>query len=153
MPQDVDGLLDLRRWLAEAAAEQATVYACGPGQLLDAIESRCASWQSSRLRTERFVPKEQGAPVRGTAFDVELARSGMTVSVDPGVSVLDAVRSAGVAVLSSCHAGTCGTCETAVLAGAPDHRDSILTDTERAAQTCMFICVSRACSDRLILDL
>lgn len=153
VPQDVHGLLDLPTWLAEAEREQSTVYVCGPGPLLDAVESRCAGWPAGRLRTERFVPREQGAPVRSTAFEVELARSGGTVTVTPDTSVLDAVLAAGVAVLSSCRAGTCGTCETAVLAGAPDHRDSILTDTERAEQNCMFVCVSRACSDRLVLDL
>ena len=59
----------------------------------------------------------------------------------------------GVEVLSSCRQGTCGTCETTVLEGIPDHRDSILDDAERAAGDCMFICVSRAVSDRLVLDL
>jgi ferredoxin len=84
---------------------------------------------------------------------VELARSGGVVDVRPGVSVLDAVRAAGVDVLSSCRQGTCGTCETTVLAGRPDHRDSILADHERAAGDCMFPCVSRSCDDRLVLDL
>jgi ferredoxin len=67
--------------------------------------------------------------------------------------VLDAVHAAGVDVLSSCRQGTCGTCETTVLAGTPDHRDSILEDDERAEGDCMFICVSRALDDRLVLDL
>ncbi|HEY4460671.1 MAG TPA: PDR/VanB family oxidoreductase [Pseudonocardiaceae bacterium] len=153
LPQDVHGLLDLPTWLAEAAREQSTVYVCGPGPLLDAVESRCAGWPAGKLRTERFVPREQGVPIRTTAFEVELARSGGTVTVNPDTSVLDAVRTAGVAVLSSCRAGTCGTCETAVLGGVADHRDSILTDVERTEQDRMFVCVSRACSDRLVLDL
>ncbi len=67
--------------------------------------------------------------------------------------MLDAVRAAGVDVLSSCRQGTCGTCETTVLDGVPDHRDSLLDDDERAAGDCMFICVSRSCTDRLVLDL
>jgi ferredoxin-NADP reductase len=153
VPQDVHGLLDLPAWLAEAARERSTVYVCGPGPLLDAVESQCAGWPVGKLRTERFVPREQGAPIRSMAFEVELARSGGTVTVTPDTSVLEAVRAAGVAVLSSCRAGTCGTCETAVLAGVADHRDSILTDAERAEQSRMFVCVSRACSDRLVLDL
>jgi ferredoxin len=73
--------------------------------------------------------------------------------VPPGQSVLQAVSDAGVAVLSSCRQGTCGTCATTVLDGEPEHRDSILDDAERAAGDCMFICVSRSCSDRLVLDL
>jgi ferredoxin len=63
------------------------------------------------------------------------------------------VEEAGVAVLSSCQEGTCGTCETAVLAGEVDHRDSLLTPDEQAANDTMFICVSRAACPRLVLDL
>ena len=71
----------------------------------------------------------------------------------PEQSILDVVEAAGVGVLSSCAEGTCGTCETGVLDGLPDHRDSVLTADERAANDCMLICVSRSCSARLVLDL
>ncbi len=151
-PEDEDGLLDLPAWLGEARPDTA-VYCCGPGPLLDAVERACAGWPPHALRTERFVAKEQGAPVRDTPFEVRLARSGTAVTVTPEVTVLDAVRAAGAQVLSSCQQGTCGTCETDVVDGVPDHRDSILGDAERAAGDCMFICVSRSCSDRLVLDL
>ena len=102
---------------------------------------------------ERFAARPLGAPVRAEAFDVELARSGLTLTVPPDQSILDVVEEAGVGMLSSCAEGTCGTCETAVLAGVPDHRDSVLTAEERAANDCMLICVSRSCGDRLVLDL
>ena len=104
------------------------------------------------MRTERFVPRATG-PVRDTAFAVHLARRGTEVTVPPGRSVLDAVADAGVDVLSSCRQGTCGTCETTVLAGEPDHRDSVLDDDERAAADCMLVCVSRSVGPRLVLDL
>jgi len=142
-PADEYGLLDLDGFLHG----DAKVYCCGPEPLLAAVESRCAA------RTERFVPKDTGAPARREPFEVELARSGRRLVVPPDQSVLEAVSGAGVNVLSSCRQGTCGTCETGVLSGDPDHRDSILDDTERAAGDCMFICVSRARSDRLVLDL
>ncbi|NKQ52749.1 oxidoreductase [Amycolatopsis sp. K13G38] len=142
-PQDEYGLLDLDTHLTG----DATVYCCGPEPLLAAVERRCAA------RTERFVPKDFGAPVRREPFEVELARSRRRLMVRPEESVLEAVGRAGVSVLSSCRQGTCGTCETTVLAGDPDHRDSILDDAERAAGDCMFLCVSRARSDRLVLDL
>ena len=151
-PEDEDGLLDLPAWLGEARPDTA-VYCCGPGPLLDAVERACRGWPPYALRTERFVAKEQRAPVRDTPFEVRLARSGTAVTVTPEVTVLDAVRAAGAQVLSSCQQGTCGTCETDVVQGVPDHRDSILGDAERAAGDCMFICVSRSCSDRLVLDL
>ncbi|MFC9361380.1 PDR/VanB family oxidoreductase [Rhodococcus sp. NPDC057014] len=152
-PSDEFGLLDLRTWLTSAEANPTKVYVCGPGALLSSVEELCIGWRPGKLRTERFLPKQQGAPVRSTAFHVELARTGLTVTVNPETSILDAVRTAGVNVLSSCREGTCGTCETAVLSGTPDHRDSILNDDERTADDCMFICVSRSRTDHLVLDL
>jgi ferredoxin len=104
------------------------------------------------LRVERFRLENQHAGV-GSAFEVVLARSGRTLTVLPDVSVLDAVRGAGVEVLYSCTEGTCGTCETDVLEGEPDHRDSVLTEEERAAGETMLICVSRCRGRRLVLDL
>ena len=75
------------------------------------------------------------------------------MTVPLGKTVLEAVNDVGVEVLSSCRQGICGTCEVAVLSGEPDHRDALLEDHERQAGGCMFICVSRARSDRLVLDL
>jgi ferredoxin-NADP reductase len=152
VPQDEYGLLDLATFLGPPRPD-VKVYCCGPPPLLAAMERACAAWPAHTLHLERFVAKEQGALARSGLFAVELARAGVVVDVPPDVSVLDAVRSAGVDVLSSCRQGTCGTCETTVLAGRPDHRDSILADHERAAGDCMFPCVSRSCDDRLVLDL
>jgi ferredoxin-NADP reductase len=147
-PEDETGLLDLPSVLDDVPAGT-LVYCCGPGPLLDAVEARCPS---GVLRVERFQPKQQETG-GNTAFEVELARSGRTLTVAPDVSVLDAVRDAGVEVLYSCTEGTCGTCETDVLDGEPDHRDSVLTDDERAAGETMLICVSRCRGGRLVLDL
>ncbi|MFF5251102.1 PDR/VanB family oxidoreductase [Streptomyces leeuwenhoekii] len=149
-PQDVAGLLDLGSVL-DGLPDGTLVYCCGPGPLLDAVEERCPP---AALRTERFRPKEPRAGADTDAeFEVELARSGRTVTVPPDRSVLDAVRAAGVEVLYSCTEGTCGTCETDVLEGTPDHRDSVLTPEERAAGQTMLICVSRCRGRRLVLDL
>ncbi|MEU9626646.1 PDR/VanB family oxidoreductase [Streptomyces luteogriseus] len=147
-PEDETGLLDLPSVLDDVP-EGTLVYCCGPGPLLDAVEARCPS---GILRVERFRPKEQETG-GGAGFEVELARSGRTLTVAPDVSVLDAVREAGIEVLYSCTEGTCGTCETDVLDGEPDHRDSVLTEAERAAGETMLICVSRCRGKRLVLDL
>ncbi|MGP2439922.1 PDR/VanB family oxidoreductase [Streptomyces sp. JW3] len=147
-PEDETGLLDLAPVL-DGVPDGTLVYCCGPGPLLDAVEGRCPP---RILRTERFHPKEQLAVANGE-FEVVLARSGRTVAVPPDVSVLDAVRAAGVEVLYSCAEGTCGTCETEVLEGMPDHRDSVLTEAERAAGETMLVCVSRCHGKRLVLDL
>ncbi|MEJ2860226.1 PDR/VanB family oxidoreductase [Actinomycetospora flava] len=151
-PQDEGGLLPLAAWFA-AADEDTVVYCCGPGPLLAAIEDATAHRPRHLLRTERFVAAELGAPVRDEPFVLELARTGAAVTIGPELSVLEAARRAGATALSSCEQGTCGTCETPVLAGVPDHRDSILADHERAAGDCLFPCVSRSCTDRLVLDL
>ncbi|SFF74554.1 PDR/VanB family oxidoreductase [Blastococcus tunisiensis] len=151
-PEEEFGLLDLAGFLGDPRPG-VRLYSCGPAPLLAAMETVTAGWPRYALRTERFLAEERGAPVRTTPFEVELARTGVTVTVPPGVSVLDAVGEAGVEVLSSCRQGICGTCECGVLAGDPDHRDSLLDDEERAAGDTMYICVSRSRSDRLVLDL
>ncbi|MGC9376507.1 PDR/VanB family oxidoreductase [Streptomyces sp. MH13] len=148
-PEDESGLLDLASVLDDVP-EGTLVYCCGPAPLLDAVEARCPA---GVLRLERFRPKEAAPSGPEAEFEVVLARSGRTVAVPPGVSVLDAVRTAGVEVLYSCTEGTCGTCETDVVEGEPDHRDSVLTDEERAAGETMLICVSRCRGRRLVLDL
>ncbi|MBA9006341.1 PDR/VanB family oxidoreductase [Thermomonospora cellulosilytica] len=151
MPQDEQGLLDLDAWLSEARPDT-KVYCCGPASLLEAVERRCATWPPGLLRTERFVARVRDG-ARDEPFELVLARSGLTLKVPAGRSVLQALGDAGIGVLSSCRQGLCGTCETAVLEGEPDHRDALLDDAERAAGDCMFVCVSRARSERLVLDL
>ncbi|MFB7500843.1 flavin reductase family protein [Streptomyces sp. NPDC056161] len=151
VPEDEQGRLDLSGWLA-TPSPHTKIYCCGPSALLDAVERAAAHWPAHSLRTERFSATEQPEPVR-RAFQVELRRSGITVTVAPDLSVLRALRQAGVDLLSSCEQGVCGTCLTTVLEGRPDHRDSLLSPDERAADDCMYPCVSRSCGDRLVLDL
>ncbi|MFH8469520.1 PDR/VanB family oxidoreductase [Streptomyces sp. NPDC017991] len=157
VPQDEDGLLDLAAALGTPRPDT-LVYCCGPGPLLDAVEKRCAGWPSGSLHVERFQPRPRHVMGHQEAaaeaeFEVVLERSGRTLAVPADASVLDTVRAAGVEVLFSCTEGTCGTCETDVLDGTPDHRDSVLTDEERAAGETMLICVSRCLGKRLVLDL
>jgi ferredoxin-NADP reductase len=147
-PQDETGLLDLGPVLDDVP-EGTLVYCCGPGPLLDAVEERCPR---GVLHVERFQPKEQQTGP-DSEFEVVLERTGKSLTVPVGVSVLDTVRAAGVEVLYSCTEGTCGTCETDVLEGTPDHRDSVLSDEEREAGETMLICVSRCRGRRLVLDL
>lgn len=148
-PRDRAGLPDVPGVLNTAAAGTA-VYCCGPEPLLAAAEAACAG-RRLELHLERFSPKEITGVAAG--FDVELARSGLTLTVPADRSILEVVEDAGVPVLSSCREGTCGTCETPVLGGLPDHRDSLLTDEEQAANETMMICVSRSCGRKLVLDL
>ncbi|GAA0397753.1 PDR/VanB family oxidoreductase [Micromonospora gifhornensis] len=149
-PQDETGLLDLPGLLGRPDA--GLVYCCGPEALIAAVEQHCLGWPPGCLHVERFTPASVVDGV-DTAVEVELSISGRTLTVPPGTPILQAVEEAGVQVLSSCREGTCGTCETTVLAGVPDHRDSLLTEDERAAGDTMMICVSRARTPRLVLEL
>jgi cytochrome P450/ferredoxin-NADP reductase len=151
-PQDETGLLPLAELLGTPEPET-LIYCCGPEPLLAAVESHSTGWPAGALHVERFAPKPQAEPVRKEAFDVVLQRSELTLTVTPDRSILSVVEEAGIGVLSSCAEGTCGTCETGVLDGEPDHLDSVLSEVERRANDCMMICVSRSCTERLVLDL
>ena len=149
-PQDEVGLLDLAA-VRDRGRSGGLIYCCGPEPLLVALEESCAG-VAGQVRLERFHAKEQDFGP-DSPFEVELAESGMTVQVQPGVSIMETLRGAGVQVPSSCEEGTCGTCETGVLSGEVDHRDSLLTPAEQAGNDCMMICVSRAKCARLVLEL
>lgn len=151
-PQDEVGLLDLTGVLG-VPLEDTLVYCCGPEPLLKAVEDGCAGWPPHSLHVERFNAKPLAAPVREDSFEIVLERSGLSLTVPEHQSILNVVRAAGIDVRSSCEEGTCGTCETRLLEGAADHRDSLLDDEEKAENSCMLICVSRALSPKLVLDL
>lgn len=151
-PEDERGLIDLEALLGQPRPGT-LVYCCGPEPLLAAAEDRCAAWPSGALRVERFHPRDGALDGERGAFEVELAYSGLTLSVGPDETIVDVVLRAGIDVPTSCREGTCGTCETVVLEGEPDHRDSFLTPEERASGETMMICCSRSRTPRLVLDL
>ncbi|NKX55752.1 PDR/VanB family oxidoreductase [Arthrobacter mobilis] len=152
--EDEAGRMDLDAILGLPRAHM-LVYACGPSGLLGAIEERCMGWPPGALHTERFVASALGAGAASEPFEVELARTGTTVTVPTDKSILDAVEEVGVRVLSSCRGGLCGTCETQIISGEPEHRDAVLSEEDREAGEVMLVCVSRAAAGcpRLVLDL
>ncbi|WP_446680217.1 PDR/VanB family oxidoreductase [Amycolatopsis pithecellobii] len=151
-PQDESGLLELEP-LLRGISPETRVYCCGPEALLDAVERLAEEFEVGSLHTERFRPQPLEDARPAGAFEVELASTGTVLEVPAERSVLSVVEAAGVDVLSSCAEGTCGTCETRVLAGEIDHRDSILDEGQRAGGDRMMICVSRCLGARLVLDL
>lgn len=150
-PKDECGRIDVPAILA-AAPPGALVYACGPASLLTTLEEE-ATAAGLRLHVERFAAAPSSDPVHNSAFEVELAQTGVTLEVPADRSIIDVVEEAGVCVPNSCLEGVCGTCETKVLGGIPEHRDSLLSDEERETGDTMMICVGRSRSPRLILDL
>jgi ferredoxin-NADP reductase len=152
-PECDKGLIDLDRLLGDPQPGT-LIYSCGPAALLDAIEARAAHWPLGSVRMERFSPRTFAEPAGGdTAFEVELARSGQVLTVPADRSLLEILEEAQAEVFSSCAEGTCGSCLTTLLEGEADHRDSVLTDVERAAGNQIIVCVSRCRGKRLVLDL
>ena len=128
-------------------------YVCGPGPMIDTARSIAAEagWPTESIHFEYF--KNEAARDDNSAFDVTLARRNLTLRIEPGVSLLDGLRSAGVDLPSSCEQGACGTCIATILEGEPDHQDVYLKAPERAAGDRLLTCVSRARGGRLVLDL
>ena len=144
--------LDLATLLAAPAARR-HVYVCGPKGMIDAALARCqvAQWPREQVHFELFTKAK--AVAGDQEFEVVLARSGRSVRIPAGKTILETLLDAGEEPLSDCRRGECGVCVTEVLAGEPLHRDYYLTDSEKAAGKSMCICVSRARSGKLVLDL
>ena len=142
--------LDIAKIVANAPTD-AHLYCCGPLPMLDAFERAAKPRPPATVHLEYFSPKEAAATQGG--FDVRLLKSGRTIVVLPGQTILSAILDAGIHVAYACSEGTCGTCETRVLDGIPDHRDVYLSDQERAENRQIMICCSGSKSPVLTLDL
>lgn len=172
LDEEEGGVLDVASIVASLEPGEA-MHVCGPKPMLQAAihESRRLDWPADRLRFERFfslgdVPAAPAAPAVPAAaepaepapapqgdFEVEIASTGQVFKVPPDRSILAVLLEAGLDPLHDCLRGECGVCQVGVVSGTPDHRDSILSDAERAAGKVMQICISRAISPRLVLDL
>jgi phthalate 4,5-dioxygenase reductase subunit len=143
---------ELEPLLAEHAAGT-HLYCCGPRRLMQAVRAATRHWPAGTVHLEDFGSSEDPKAAGDKLFAVRLARSGITVAVPPGVSILEAMRSRGVPAPSSCESGTCGSCRTKLLGGKADHRDYVLDDDEHDSD--IMICVSRAQAgcEELVLDL
>jgi vanillate O-demethylase ferredoxin subunit len=143
-------LLDLAAIVRDAPVD-AHLYCCGPVPMLEAFEAATAGRPGDYVHVEYFKAKQQPAAEGG--FEVKLSRSNRTIAVPAGKTILDALLDAGIAASYACMEGVCGTCETRVLAGMPDHRDLYLSREEQEANTSMMICCSGSKSSTLVLDL
>lgn len=141
--------------VAGPAPQDAHLYCCGPEPMLRAFQRACAGRDPATVHVEWFSPPTppSGQAGKDHAFTVHLQRSGRSVIVPAGRSILDVLLASGIEVAHSCCDGVCGTCETRVLAGSPDHRDAVLLGEEANARDRMMLCVSRCTGDALTLDL
>jgi hypothetical protein len=152
---DAQGAPDLTQLLSGLAPET-RLYACGPSPMLDAFVSTCAGLGYAHAHIERFAAAplaQTETAVSAQGYAVTLQKTGVVVQVPPGQSILDALLDAGYNPDFSCGEGVCGSCETRIISGDVEHRDSILSASEQAANKSMMICVSRCRSGELVLDL
>ncbi|MCE0764606.1 PDR/VanB family oxidoreductase [Pseudonocardia kujensis] len=154
MPEDELGRIDVGKALADLP-EGSLVYCCGPAAMIEAVRGHRSDWPDpDTVRFELFsAPVQDTATETDRAFEVELVHTGATFTVQPGESILQKAMDAGADIGFDCQEGICGSCETPILEGVADHRDQVLTAKEKVANTCMMICVSRAASPRIVLDL
>jgi len=139
--------------LLQGHAEGTHFYACGPLAFLDSYEDSCGKLGLAHVHLERFAAAPLAAPrTPEVGYAVELRRTGRTVQVAAGTSLLDTLINAGMNPEYSCREGVCGACEVRVISGDVDHRDQILSEQERAANKSMMICVSGCRSGNLVLD-
>lgn len=145
-------ILDLATVLAEMPKD-VHAYCCGPIGMLDAFRASAAGAgiPDEQVHYEYFTSKVEKADSGG--YSVVCDRSKITVVVKPGETILGALAVAGMDVPSSCLEGICGSCETKVISGEPDHRDMILSRKERAENSKIMICCSGSKSETLVLDL
>lgn len=143
-------LLDIAS-IVQQAPPDTHFYCCGPLPMLAAFEAATAALPREQVHIEYFTAKE--APAVAGGFTLVLAKSAKQLAVSPGKTILEALLDAGLEVPYSCMEGVCGTCETRVIEGMPDHRDLVLSDAEHAAGKTMMICCSGCKGDRLVLDL
>ncbi|MBZ4078063.1 PDR/VanB family oxidoreductase [Escherichia fergusonii] len=143
--------IDLPAVLSDVPANT-HIYVCGPTRLMEAVseQANAAGYAAENVHQECFSAEVE---VSGKAFDVVAATSGITVRVLDNQTIVEALAQAGLKVCVSCKQGICGSCLTDVIEGEPDHRDSYLTDEEKADGDQILLCCSRAKSARLIIDL
>jgi len=127
------------------------LYVCGPAGFMDWIITNAleAGYPESQVHREYFQMEVDSS---GAGFEVVASRSGKTVLVEQGQTIVEALATVGIRIEVSCEQGVCGTCLCDVLEGEPDHRDVYLTDDERAANDQILVCCSRAKSKKLVLD-
>lgn len=145
-PPDLDAFIAGR-------GHETRYYCCGPSPMLAAFELACEKYRYPHAHIERFsADLSRSRHNESHGYDVRLARSGKLVRVEPGVRLLDVLLASGVDVPFSCQQGICGSCETTVLDGEIDHRDSVLNEAERANGRSMMVCVSGCKGMTLVLD-
>jgi phthalate 4,5-dioxygenase reductase subunit len=137
-------------WPLLEKPSQAHIYCCGPQGLMDAVKDMSGHWPQGRVHFESFGANA-AQQASNSPFQVKLSQSKTVLQVAENESILEALRKAGRHVPSSCESGTCGSCKTGLVSGQVDHRDFVLTDSEKSNQ--IMVCVSRACHPNELIEI
>lgn len=137
--------------LLSVPRQDTNVYFCGPSGFMRRISELTTLWPQKSLHKESFTAGPVRPQENSESFNIKLLKSGRVITVDSSESILNACKKSGIQVSSSCESGLCGSCKVRYVHGTPLHNDLILSDEER--ETHMLICVSRASSKELVLDL
>lgn len=136
------------------------VYICGPGGLLNAARNAASHWSSGTVHFEVFSSTKSGdkKPIDdeqvNEEFEVEISSSGQVLTIPSDKSILEVLLDNDLECIYVCEEGWCGTCEVGLISGKADHRDEVLSDDEKEANTKIQVCISRAIpGERLVLDL
>lgn len=135
-----------------AAAPETHIYCCGPRGMIDAVRevAEAKGFPNDQIHFELFTSPT--TEVGDQSFEVEIG-DGRVFEIPPGKTIIEVLEENDVDVMYDCARGDCGICQTDIISGTPDHRDVVLSDAERAEGKVMQICVSRALSERLVLDI
>ncbi len=129
------------------------IYCCGPQRFISAVATAAAAWGEERVFVEHFTPVTLENALENQPFDIIITSTGQTLHVPADKTILQVLHDHGIEKESQCKDGLCGSCETGLLSGDADHRDSIQTEEEKLENTCIMVCCSRARSVSLTLDI
>jgi ferredoxin-NADP reductase len=137
------------------------LYICGPAGLLNAARDAAKHWPEgtvhfelfSSTRTAEQIAQAQAVAADDGSFEVELAKSGLTLTIPPNRSILQVLWDNNIEVLYACEEGWCGNCKVKYLSGNVNHRDEYLSESERKDH--LQVCISRAApgEKKIVLDL
>lgn len=145
-----NGVLNIAS-IISSESDKASFYCCGPLPMLENFEENTKHLSPEQVNVEYFTAKEEVA-TEGE-YTVELSQSGQIFSIEKGKTILQTLLDNGIEVDYGCEAGVCGTCETRLISGIPDHRDEVLTDAQKESNSLIMICCSGAKSEKLVLDI
>ena len=130
------------------------LYTCGANSFMEFVTETAAKYLSEeQIHLEHFYPVELTDSSDDQSFELYCQKSDVTVQVPADKSIVEVLDTAGVDVPISCTEGICGSCITPFLEGEVDHRDYVLSKSEKEKKRLFTPCCSRASTKRLVIDL